>query len=246
MLLCDGRHIIKDETAQVHGQAEQGIEGCGLGKRAHHVAAPADEDSVEQRKRRKSRFADGRAASVVIRASRATVAPRRSRYPGRHRTLRFGHMNAAVAPGARPLLVEIDRDNRRRFDFIGIAPFDLFHRLAVSAKRGCRRGKSLLVRSTPERLQSGACKLVRGAVDSVFRPVGRNIPLRCEGGSRMHKLVGVARFRVPDRSAADAADLPPVRRLADCHHRTWRRTGRQSASANHGASDFAKTLPPIR
>ena len=51
MLLCDGRHIVKDETAQVHGQTEQGIEGCGLGKRAHHVAAPADEDSIEQRKR---------------------------------------------------------------------------------------------------------------------------------------------------------------------------------------------------
>ena len=101
-------------------------------------------------------------------------------------------MNAAVAHGARPLLVEIDRDNRRRFDFIGIAPFDLLRRLAVSAKRGCRRGRSLLVRSAAERLQSGACKLVRSAVDSVFRPVGRNIPLRCEGGSRMHKLVGVA------------------------------------------------------
>jgi hypothetical protein len=102
-------------------------------------------------------------------------------------------MNAAVAPGARPLLVEIDWDNRRRFDFIGIAPFDLLRRLAVSTKRGCRRGRSLLVRSAAERLKSGACKLVRSAVDSVFRPVGRNIPLRCEGGSRMHKLVGVAK-----------------------------------------------------
>ena len=126
-------------------------------------------------------------------------------------------MNAAVAPGARPLLVEIDRDNRRRFDFIGIAPFDLLRRLAVSAKRGCRRGRSLLVRSAAERLKSGACKLVRSAVDSVFRPVGRNIPLRCEGGSRMHKLVGVARFRVPDRSAADAGIM--ARQTSPRHYR---------------------------
>ena len=135
-------------------------------------------------------------------------------------------MNAAVAPGARPLLVEIDWDNRRRFDFIGIAPFDLLRRLAVSAKRGCRRGRSLLVRSAVERLKSGACKLVRSAVDSVFRPVGRTIPLRCESGSRMHKLVGVARFRVPDRSAADAADLPPVRGQACQIHIIGRGAGR--------------------
>ena len=170
--------IVKDETAQVHETGEQGIEGCGLRKRTHHVAAPETEIV--------------RATQAPDPVCRQSGSQPRGAQPSRRDALdilgatgifRFGRMNAAVAHGARPLLVEIDRDNRRRFDFIGIAPFDLLRRLAVSAKRGCRRGRSLLVRSAAERLQSGACKLVRSAVDSVFRPVGRTIPLRCESGS---------------------------------------------------------------
>ena len=166
----------------------------------------------------------------MICASTAPAVPRRSRYPAHHRTDPVRAMNA-VAHAARPFQVEIDRDNWRCFDFIGIVPFDCSRRVVVSARGACRRGRSLFVLNATELLQASAGKVVRCAVDGFPCPVRRNIPLGRERGSRMHKLVGVGRFRVPDHSAANTADLAPVRGQACQIHFIGRSAGHRRITA---------------
>jgi len=179
----------------------------------------------------------------MMRALGALAVQQRSRCPGRHRT---DLVPEGVAHNPRPVLVEVDWDNRRCFDFIGIAPFDVFRRVHVSTKCGCRLGGNLLVRNTTERLQSSACEFVRSAVDSSLCSIRRNVAFRGEGSGRKHKLVGVSRFRVPHRSAAGAADLPSVRgqvcqihiigrgagRADNQHRRITARRLRQDATAD--------------
>jgi hypothetical protein len=169
------------------------------------------------------------------------------------RILSFWHMQA-FAPLARWLLIEIDRDDRRRFNVIGIAPVGLCGG-DTAFVRSDRRRRSGPVVGRPKGTQSNAGKRVGRVVDRFLCGKRGSIRFRCQRGSRKHKLVGVCRFRAPYGSAARTADLPAVRGQAcgaDIVGRGARRADNQhrrimaASTSRHPSADPLTDWKPCR
>ena len=231
VLLGRGGEPSKCEAAQIHRQADPGVERRGLRHGAHEIAAPADDNGIDDDQRQNARLQSRQRPPPAGTALGGALASRRNSLDVLMRlvaALRRVPLRSRL--GGQPV-VEIDRRNRRRIH-LGVCarPRQASATLSTASARRSperRRGGGIEAADRPAAArgcrQSAAGSAgadawldrVRGTTASTTRRTGAS------ARGRGHQLVRVGRLRVPDRAAAHAAHLAPVRPQA-CqrrHHR---------------------------
>ena len=158
---------------------------------------------------------------------------------------RFDRRNRRRSRSRRAAFVKIDRHDRRRIDFGGIAPpfRNIGQAGIVFAKRSRRE---VFLRCDRGLKGSGGC--ARELVGATGEIVPRSHPPHCQRRARgprpPKELVGMARFRVPNRPAPRAADLPSGRGQAGQLHIVGSSAGRADNQHRQisGASRSWRTL----
>ena len=231
VLFRGGVDVVESQAAQIHRQTDHGVERRGLRQRAHEIAAPADENGIEQSSARMAvcRRDSGQAACPRLRAPRRAGAAALSMSSLRREAMRGEIVGVDVelrsAVGA-----EIDGHDRRRF-----------HSRRNSRARPAIGGSRRLVRLRAKRVAPMARRARRIGTglpapnDRRRRPTARREaasaigvsaapPHRPRAGGQSGRggksLSAVGRLRVPDLAQRTQRTCRPCGpRLANRHRR---------------------------